>query len=71
MVDRHTLTVREAAKALGVAEGTVRRAIKRGDLPARKFGRRTLIVRDVFQRWLDKPLNGPQTEQPDGAPRAR
>jgi excisionase family DNA binding protein len=37
-------TVKEAAQALGLAESTIRRAISRGVLPARKIGARLNII---------------------------
>jgi excisionase family DNA binding protein len=46
------LKVAEAAVFLGLERKTVYAAIKRGDLPARRVGRRVVILRDVLLRWL-------------------
>jgi excisionase family DNA binding protein len=43
-MDKETfLTVREVAEMLRVHPATVRAAIKRGDIPATRFGRKWLI----------------------------
>jgi excisionase family DNA binding protein len=53
MHPRATLFVPEAAWELGICTETAYRQAKRGDLPgAFKFGRRWLVSRDAFERWL-------------------
>ena len=50
---RSTLSIPEAAWELGICTETAYRQAKRGDLPgAFKFGRRWLVSRDAFERWL-------------------
>jgi PrtD family type I secretion system ABC transporter len=54
-IQRRPIAVRptEAARLVGICRSTVFRAIREGHLPARKYGRRTLIfVNDLFM-WLD------------------
>jgi len=46
------LTIREAAQVLRLAENTVYAAIHRGELPARRVGRRLLIPREALERFL-------------------
>jgi len=46
------LTVRETAQVLRLAENSVYAAIHRGELPARRVGRRLLIPRDALERFL-------------------
>ena len=47
------LSVAEAAAFLGVEKKTVYTAISEGRLPARRIGRRRLVIlRDVLLRWL-------------------
>jgi excisionase family DNA binding protein len=48
------LTVLETAKELRVHPLTVRRAIKRGDLPAVTVGRRVLVPRKALEDWLSR-----------------
>jgi excisionase family DNA binding protein len=46
------LTVEETARELRIHPLTVRRAIKRGDLPGVSVGRRVLIPRRALEEWL-------------------
>ena len=43
----------EAARLAGVGRSTIYESINTGDLKARKAGRRTLILRDDLQAWLN------------------
>jgi excisionase family DNA binding protein len=43
---------KEAARALGLSITTVDRAIKRGDLHAKKYGARILVPRAEIDRYL-------------------
>jgi len=47
------INVREAADLLGVSEKLVWRAVWRGDIPAKKLGRRTLIDRQQLVDSLE------------------
>lgn len=49
----------EVAAKLGVSRRVIDTSIKRGEIEARKFGRRVLIPRDSLLKWLnDLPLAG-------------
>src|SRR5579863_8732715 len=51
---RATLSISEAAWELGVCTETLYRQAKRGELPgAFKFGRRWIVSREPFERWLE------------------
>jgi len=45
MEDKLTLTVKEAAKLLGIGRNLAYEMARRGELPALRFGRRILIPR--------------------------
>jgi excisionase family DNA binding protein len=49
---RLTLTVREAAKLLGISPYTAYEAAHRGELPVRFIGRRMLVPRAALLRLL-------------------
>jgi excisionase family DNA binding protein len=49
---RRTLTVPEAATVLGVAVGTVYRAVRAGTIPALRVGRLVLIPREGLDHLL-------------------
>ena len=46
------LTIRDAVQLSGVSRSTLYRAIKAGDVVARKHGRRTIILADELRAWL-------------------
>lgn len=48
----HTMTVKEAATALGVHPNTLYRAIADGQLQAIHIRRRVLISKTVVEAWL-------------------
>ena len=52
--------IMEAARLAGVGRSTIYESINTGDLKARKAGRRTLILRDDLQAWLNSfpPVGG-------------
>lgn len=47
-----TITIRDAMKATGMSRTSIYEALKRGDLTARKAGRRTLILFADLQGYL-------------------
>ncbi len=51
-VERQTLTVEEAAQVLGISRSTAYEAVRRGDLPSIRIGRRYVIPRLVLERML-------------------
>jgi len=56
---RLTLTVREAAKTLGISRGLAYQMVKMGKIPSVQFGRRVLVPRSALEKLLEapKPLN--------------
>jgi excisionase family DNA binding protein len=53
MKDDGLLTLAEAAQRLGLREGALRRAIKRGELPAMKVCSRIRIDPNELLRWIE------------------
>lgn len=51
-MQRQTLTVEEAAKALGIGRGTAYEAVKRGEIPSIRVGRRLVVPRVALERLL-------------------
>jgi len=45
-------SIKAVCKATGLGRTFIFEAIRRGELSARKCGRRTLILRDDLQAWL-------------------
>jgi excisionase family DNA binding protein len=45
---------REAAKALGISHGHLYVLLARGEIPARKMGKRTLILGTDLQAFVDR-----------------
>jgi excisionase family DNA binding protein len=55
---RLTWTVEEAAMALGISRAFAYDAVRRGEIPAIKIGRRILIPRSALSCLLESPLGG-------------
>ena len=51
-----TLSIRAAADAYGVSEKTIRRRIASGDLPAFRFGPRSIRLRPEDVEALARPI---------------
>lgn len=49
---RSTMTVEEAAKALGISRATAYEAVSRGEIPAIRIGRRILIPKVALEKLL-------------------
>lgn len=47
---------KEAARMLGVSLTTIDRAISRGDLVAKKYGKRTLVPTVEIERYLERMM---------------
>ena len=58
--DRLVLNVAEARRELGLSRGLIYEAVRRGEIPSIRIGRRILIPRAALQRLLDK-ANAPRT----------
>lgn len=54
IISRHkdTMTCREVAYESGLGLETIYDAVRRGELPYRKIGRRQIISRTAYQNWL-------------------
>jgi excisionase family DNA binding protein len=51
-IERKTLTVTEAAKALGVSRNKAYEAVRRGEIPTIKIGKRILVPVAALERML-------------------
>jgi excisionase family DNA binding protein len=52
-ISREALSIAEACAMAGIGRTKIYEAISGGKLPARKFGKRTLILRDDLRRFLE------------------
>ncbi|MDA8204258.1 MAG: helix-turn-helix domain-containing protein [Chloroflexi bacterium] len=52
MQQRQTLTVDEAAKVLGIGRNSAYEAVRRGDLPVIRLGRRYVVPHAALERLL-------------------
>jgi excisionase family DNA binding protein len=50
--EKRTLTVVEAAEVLGLSRNAAYEAIRRGELPALRFGRRVVVPRAAIDKML-------------------
>jgi excisionase family DNA binding protein len=55
-----TMTVDEAAALLGISRGLAFEAVKRGELPHLRIGKRILIVRSMLEALLEGDTNAPE-----------
>jgi excisionase family DNA binding protein len=53
-VERQTLTVEEAARLLGISRTSAYEAVRRGELPVLRIGRRYVVPRVALERMLDQ-----------------
>ena len=51
-VQRKTYTVDQAAELLGIGRNTAYEAVRRGEIPTIKIGRRLLVPRAALERML-------------------
>lgn len=64
MMDNY-LSLRQAARELGIAERTLRSAVRAGDLPVYQFGKRTQRVdRAQLQQWVQQKRVRPWRVEP-------
>ena len=59
--ERRTYSVDEAAKLLGISRTTAYECIHRGEIPARRFGRRVVVLRHELDAILQP--SGPRPPQ--------
>lgn len=50
--DAVAYSVTDAARYAGIGRSTLYNALAAGELPARKLGKRTLILRDDLRDWI-------------------
>jgi excisionase family DNA binding protein len=48
------ISISEAVRLSGISRSSLYQAIRRGQLPVRKSGRRSLILTSDLQRWLSE-----------------
>jgi excisionase family DNA binding protein len=46
------VSIAQAVRLTGIGRSSLYEAIKRGDLPIRKSGRRTLLLMEDLRQWL-------------------
>lgn len=51
--DRFTMSVEEAAEALGISRALAYELVRRGDLPHLRLGRRVVVPRKALERFID------------------
>lgn len=61
--ERATLTVPELAQRLGLSESATYQALRRGEIPARRIGRRFIIWRDTIDRFFGEPAPAPDPQR--------
>lgn len=54
--ERKTLTVSEAARELGISRNSAYEAVRRGQIPSIRIGRRLLVPRSALERLLSAGL---------------
>ena len=52
--ERLTITVDEAAARLGLSRNGAYEAVRRGEIPSLRIGRRVLVPRAALERMLDR-----------------
>jgi len=62
-----TLTVPEVAALLGISRGTAYEAIRLGQIPSLRFGRRVVIPKAALQRLLDGEQEGTHGEHEEAS----
>lgn len=62
-IDKRAYSIKEAAHRVGICRDGIYRAIRQGELAARKCGHRTLILDTDLDRYLDElPHATPSTD---------
>ncbi len=62
-MERKTISVREAACLLGISRGLAYQAVRRGEIPVLRIGRRFLIHRHHLEKLLDVKLGAPEVSK--------
>ena len=58
MLERATYTVEEAGRLLGIGRGQAYEAVRRGEIPSVRIGKRIIVPKDALARLLSG--NGPK-----------
>ena len=58
MSDRRTISVPQAGAQLGLGKNASYAAVKRGEIPVVKIGRRLLVPREAVDRLLEQAMAG-------------
>jgi len=68
-MERQTVTVEEAAQILGIARSSAYEAVRRGELPVIRIGRRYVVPRVALERMLGEvgESTGPYRPWPDAS----
>ena len=56
MTEQHVMTVEEAAVILRISRNGAYEAVKRGEIPSIRIGRRILVPRIAFEKMLNGEL---------------
>lgn len=63
-----TMSVLEAAKQLGISRNLAYQLVRDGEIPTLRLGRRIIVPRAAFDRWLDSAgLDDGAAEEVPGA----
>ena len=54
MGEKKVLTVTEAAEELGISRGSAYEAVRSGQIPTIRIGRRLIVPRAAFERMLEQ-----------------
>lgn len=57
-MERMTMTVADLQQALGIGRRHAYELVNRADFPTIRLGKKIVIPRDAFMRWLDKQTAG-------------
>ena len=56
---KYTMTIQEAATALGIDLNLAYNLVRSGEIPARRLGRRWVVLRQPFERMMGHDIMAP------------
>jgi len=56
-MERMTMTVSDLQQAMGIGRNAAYDLVNRADFPKVRVGKKIVIPRDAFLRWLDRQAN--------------
>lgn len=62
-VEPMTVTVTQAARMLGISRGSAYEAVRTGELPVLRIGKRLLVSRAALERMLEHEVAAPEVDQ--------